>query len=161
MHRLTNAEMADMHFTYGSADGNARRAARMYQERYPNRQVPDHRLFTALHRRLCENGSFSANRVDAGHPRQFDLDQEDDVLEHFRRNPRTSTRAAATSMGIQDHTAVWRVLNRNNYHPYHFQRVQGLLPADYAPRERFAQWFLIELEKAHFEELVLFTDENT
>ena len=46
-----------------------------------------HTEFTDLQRKLCEIGSFSVNGVDAGHPRQYDLDQEDDVLEHFRRNP--------------------------------------------------------------------------
>ena len=35
--------MADMHFPYGSVDGNAERAARMYKERYRNGQVPNHR----------------------------------------------------------------------------------------------------------------------
>ena len=98
--------MTDMHITYGFADGNSRRAARMYQERYANQQVPDHWLFTTLHRKLCENRSFSENRVDAGHPWQFDQDLEDDVLELFSRNPRTVIRALATSMEIQDHTVV-------------------------------------------------------
>ena len=36
MYRLTNAQMANMHFIYGAADGNARRAARMYHEHYKN-----------------------------------------------------------------------------------------------------------------------------
>ena len=65
-------------------------------------------------------------------------------------------------MGIRNHITVWRALNRNDYHPYHFQRVQGLCPADYGPRERFAQWFLDqEVEDANFAERVLFTDEST
>lgn len=33
-------------------------------------------------------------------------------------------------MGIRYHSSVWLVLNENNYHPFHTQRVQGLLPAD-------------------------------
>jgi hypothetical protein len=160
MNPLTNAEMADMHLAYGAADGNARRAARIYQERFPNRQVPGHRMFTNLHRRLRETGRFSANRVNAGRPRRIRLDVEEEVLEHFHHNPRTSTRAAAVALGIRDHSAVWRVLNENHLHPFHFQRVQGLVPADYRPRERFAQWFLNkELEQANFSEHVLFTDE--
>ncbi|KAG1671264.1 Protein spaetzle 3 [Nymphon striatum] len=43
--------MADMHLAYGSADGKAKPAAGIEQERYPNRQVPDHRIFSTLHRR--------------------------------------------------------------------------------------------------------------
>ena len=160
MYRLTNAQMADMHFIYGAADGNARRAARMYHERYPNRDIPDHRLYTALHRRLTETGSFSVNRLDIGRPINDHRVQL--VLEHFGTNPRTSTRAAAASLGIRNDITVWRALNRNDYHPYHFQRVQGLCPADYGPRERFAQWFLDqEVEDANFAERVLFTDEST
>ncbi|KAG1666862.1 Allene oxide synthase-lipoxygenase protein [Nymphon striatum] len=38
MNRQTNAEMADMQLAYGSVDGNARRAARISQERYSNRK---------------------------------------------------------------------------------------------------------------------------
>ena len=36
----TFAEMADIHFFYGSANGNAHEARRLYQETIPNRRLP-------------------------------------------------------------------------------------------------------------------------
>ncbi|PSN36585.1 hypothetical protein C0J52_26376 [Blattella germanica] len=41
----TNQELAEMHFMYGKADGNAALARRLYQERYPQRQYPDRKTF--------------------------------------------------------------------------------------------------------------------
>ncbi|KAJ4431060.1 hypothetical protein ANN_19653 [Periplaneta americana] len=38
----SNQELAEIHFTYGKADGNAALARRLYQERYPQRQCPDY-----------------------------------------------------------------------------------------------------------------------
>ncbi|KAJ4436028.1 hypothetical protein ANN_18654 [Periplaneta americana] len=37
----SNQELAEIHFMYGKADGNAALARRLYQERYPQRQCPD------------------------------------------------------------------------------------------------------------------------
>lgn len=36
---FTNAEMANMHFLYGLANGNALEARRMYAQRYPNNRL--------------------------------------------------------------------------------------------------------------------------
>ncbi|PSN45426.1 hypothetical protein C0J52_20837 [Blattella germanica] len=44
----TNQELAEMHFMYGKADGNAALARRLYQERYPQRQCPDRKTFGLL-----------------------------------------------------------------------------------------------------------------
>ena len=59
-----------MHLAYGAATGNARQAARLYQERFPNRYIPGHRMFSNLHQRLRDNGRFEINRRDAGRQRR-------------------------------------------------------------------------------------------
>ncbi|KAJ4426189.1 hypothetical protein ANN_26998 [Periplaneta americana] len=48
----SNQELAEIHFMYGKADGNAALARRFYQERYPQRQCPDRKTFVRLHYRL-------------------------------------------------------------------------------------------------------------
>ncbi|KAJ4439259.1 hypothetical protein ANN_07379 [Periplaneta americana] len=53
----SNQELAEIHFMYGKAEGNAALARRLYQERYPQRQCPDRKTFARLHYRLCEYGS--------------------------------------------------------------------------------------------------------
>ncbi|KAJ4444320.1 hypothetical protein ANN_06112 [Periplaneta americana] len=50
----SNQELAEIHFMYGKADGNAALARRLYQERYPQRQCPDWKTFVRLHYRLYE-----------------------------------------------------------------------------------------------------------
>ncbi|KAJ4450008.1 hypothetical protein ANN_01415 [Periplaneta americana] len=56
----SNEELAEIHFMYGKADGNAALARRLYQERYPQRQCPDRKTFVRLHYRLCEYGKFTS-----------------------------------------------------------------------------------------------------
>lgn len=157
MERFTNAEMADMHLVYGAACGNARRAWRMYSERFPGRAVPNPRYFTTLHMRLRDSGSFAINRGDVGRRRH---PSEELILEHFEENPRDSTRSAAQQLAIRNHTTVWRTLRREQMHPFHFQRVHGLTEADFLPRVHFSQWYLEqETIDPNFAKLVLFTDE--
>ena len=43
----TFSEMADIHFFYGRANGNAHEARRQYQETFPNRRLPRSRTFLA------------------------------------------------------------------------------------------------------------------
>lgn len=58
MHRYTSAVLADIHYTYGWANGNSNAVQRIYQETYPQRQCPANDTFRAIHRRLAETGSF-------------------------------------------------------------------------------------------------------
>ena len=44
--------MADMHLMSERAHGNSRETRRIYQETFPNRQLPSHQTFTAIDRRL-------------------------------------------------------------------------------------------------------------
>lgn len=55
---FTNEEYADILFVYGLARGNARAAQRKYQNRYPNRRVPNHTVFARVYRRARETGNF-------------------------------------------------------------------------------------------------------
>lgn len=53
---FSKAQIADMHYVYGLCDGDARKAAREYQQRYPQRRAPTFRLFNEIHRRLRKHG---------------------------------------------------------------------------------------------------------
>ena len=52
----TFAEMADIHFFYGRANGNAHDARRLYQETFPSRRLPCSRTFSPTAQRLRERG---------------------------------------------------------------------------------------------------------
>ncbi|GFV55989.1 hypothetical protein TNCV_249851 [Trichonephila clavipes] len=45
MRNLTYTENADMHFQYGRANGNVKTALRMNRVQFPDRRMPDHRIF--------------------------------------------------------------------------------------------------------------------
>ncbi|GFT95409.1 DUF4817 domain-containing protein [Trichonephila clavipes] len=136
----TNAELADMHLAYGAANCSGPAAQRLYAERYPMRRIPSHNFFARLHQRLAETGSFErGDMVRVRTARTPAVEQN--VLQHVERNPRTSTRSVANSVGVS-HCSVWRILREQDMHPFHVQRVQTQQPEDYAPRVAFAQWYL-------------------
>ncbi len=55
------------------------------------------------------------------------------------------------------------MLNENRLHPFYFQRVQALKPADYPFRLNFCKWVMQQcaLQLDYFISHVLFTDEST
>ncbi|KAJ4432110.1 hypothetical protein ANN_20725 [Periplaneta americana] len=137
----SNQELAEIHFMYGKADGNAALARRLYQERYPQRQCPDRKTFVLLHYRLCEYGKFNSPGLGRGRPRSTIPEVQEEILEAVNMTPSISTRRVALQVNVP-HTTVWRLLKEYQLYPYHLQRVQALSPADYPARVRFCQWFL-------------------
>lgn len=159
MNRYTNAEMTDMHYIYGLADGNALEARRLYTERFPGRIAPDRKTFESIHRRLYETGTFRRNG-GAGRPRTArTVDLEEDVLDMIEEDRGTSTRKIANALNVSNGT-IWHILKENLLYPFHIQRVQALLPTDFPPRIAFCQWLLQKMVQIpQFLMLILFTDE--
>ncbi|KAJ4446068.1 hypothetical protein ANN_12759 [Periplaneta americana] len=154
----SNQELAEIHFMYGKADGNAALARRLYHERYPQQQCPDRKTFVRLHYRLCEYGKFNSPGLGRGRPRSTTPQVQEEILEAVNMTS-ISTRRVALQVNVS-HTTVWRLLKEYQLYPYHLQRVQALSSADYPARVRFCQWFLQQCGgNPNFPALVLFTDE--
>ena len=149
-----------MDVCYGAAGGNGRRALRMYQERFSNRNHPHHTMFASLYQHLREDGSLRPWCI-GGRPRQTRAPTfEEEVLERVGKDPSTSTSVIAHAMG-SNQPSVLRVLQEQNLHAYHLQKVLGLGPNDFAPRVRFVQWFLQwSVVNPAVPAQVLFTDET-
>lgn len=160
MNRYTFQELADMHLTYGAAGESCLRARQMYAERYPNRRVPQHQMFSRVHRQLCETGSFAGINVDRGSRRSTrTVSVEEAVLQSIEEQPSSSTRGIARQFGVSQ-SSVWRILNEERLHPFHLQRVQLLEAEDYPKRVTFCQWFMQRTAvDPNFPTYVLFTDE--
>lgn len=127
-----------MHIIYGECRRNASAAARLYRERYPNvARHPDHRVFIYAHLSYSQ-GRLPSNRTAGGRPQEHN---DDVVLNEIESDPNASVRTIERSTGIPKSIAH-RILQQNNYHPYHVQRVQSLLPRDYAPRVEFCRTML-------------------
>lgn len=152
----SDRDIADMHFVYGFCNGNARAAEREYHRRFPNRVVPHHTTFTAIHLRLTANGirSQPAERIHGGN-----LHNEEEVLRLIFEDPRLSTRRIAIRLNMRYWT-VWKILKREGLHPYHFRRVQNITDPDYAARSAFSAWINLNVrENPNFLARILWTDE--
>lgn len=159
MNRYTNAEMTDMHFIYGLADGNSREARRLYLERFPNRNVPDRKTFQSIHQRLHETGSLKRSGGSGRPVTVRTVEVEENVLNMVAEDPGTSTRRIANTLNVSKGT-IWNILRYYLLYPYHLQRVQALLPADFPPRIEFCQWLLHTLVLIpQLLSVILFTDE--
>ena len=153
----TFAEMADIHFFYRRANGNAHEARRLYQETFPNRRLPCSRTFSCIAQRLRERGTFIPV-IEGGRPRTAStVQQKQRILAHVAASPGTSTRRI--SEGVHRST-VWRILHEERLYRYHLQRIQGLKPEDLPRRVRFCQWCLKQcVRHPQFLWKILFTDE--
>ncbi|GFS94661.1 DUF4817 domain-containing protein [Trichonephila clavipes] len=123
---FTYAENVDMHYMYGSANGNGRAALRMHHTPFP-----DQRIFQRIHSQLREKRSFHVTRHDAGRRRDVRSPSlEESLLNVVVDRSESSTTAVAHHVSVS-HQIVCRVLNGNRLHIFHFQRVQTLNPANY------------------------------
>lgn len=157
----SSAELTDMLLVYGESRQNSREAIRLYNERYPQRRTPSKNIFEHIVRRLRETGCLKPVKADSGRTRfRRTVQVEEAVLNSVERDPNISTRIISNELGNISQPSVVRVLQEQQLKPYHFTRVQELLPTDYGPREVFCQWFLHQLQNdRRFSKRVLFTDE--
>lgn len=132
---FTPQEYTNMIICYGMAHENVRGAARIYAERFPNRErLPSRSVIKNCIQRVRETGSVMPDYQNRGGvPRRYTVHDEEQVLQEFERNPGNSVRRVAHALG-RSRSTVHRVLQRNNLHPFHLQRVHKLLERDFAPR---------------------------
>lgn len=157
----TFEEQTDMLLVLGFCNGNRRESVRVYHERFPHRQIPNHQTFGNIERRLRETGQFQPKRLNAGRPRQArNPVAEEEILEIVENNPGTSCRLLEHQTDVTKSTAN-RIIREQLIHPYHVQPVQELLPIDFESRLNFAQ--TIQERRAadpFFHMNILFTDES-
>lgn len=69
------------------------------------------RMFTTLHQRLGDTGSFRTNRMAAGRPERICAENEEGILQQFSENPGTNTWAIINWMKIacDSDVDIWRV----------------------------------------------------
>lgn len=157
----TLQEYADMYLLFGQEQRNARAAAREYATQFPYRRHPAHKVFLNLDNRIRTTGSILPLRLDCGRPRTTRTPEiEEAVIEIFEATPEASLREVGNLLGIS-HNQIGRVLLEDGQHPYHFTKVQALLPEDYGRRVLFCEWLLQKVdEDPHFLSKILWTDES-
>lgn len=138
----TAGEYTDMLIVYGVAGENANVAARLYAERFPNRRHPNRNTILRCIRRAQETGCMLLNRQFAGAQLRVRVEDEERILRAFEENPGNSVRHVARALGLSRYV-VHNTLRRNGLHPYHYQRVQQLLPGDEEQRIYFCEGIFI------------------
>ncbi|KAJ8963856.1 hypothetical protein NQ317_004702 [Molorchus minor] len=158
MENFSHRELADIHFIYGFCNGNAVAAVREYGRRFPQRRVPERRIFVRVHRNLMENGSFRRLR---GQGRPVGNYNNELVLDQIQENPQINIRTLSRNMHIPRTTViklVGRMLQIQGLHPFHYQRVHDLKPEDYPARIDFCNWVL---NNGRTLRRILWSDEST
>ncbi|XP_070529953.1 histone-lysine N-methyltransferase SETMAR-like [Cardiocondyla obscurior] len=123
------------------AHENALEAARIYRERFPNRAHPTVGTILRCVRRARNTGFVSVQRQQLV---QFDrgvrrnINREEAILNEFENDPTNSVRRVAENVGVS-RQLVHRVIREDGLHPFHYQRVQHLLPRDQMQRAIFCQ----------------------
>jgi len=143
MAKYTAQEYTDMIITYGMAGENAGIAKRLYAERFPGCEWhPGVNVILSCIRRARETGSLLPSWRNAGAPVRRRAIDEERILEEFGENPGSSVRRASNTLNLSKYM-INRTLHENGLHPYHYQRVQQLLPRDQEQRVYFCEGIFI------------------
>ncbi|EZA55145.1 hypothetical protein X777_05284 [Ooceraea biroi] len=145
----TPLEIVDILLVLGESFGSYREAARLYQNRYPNRRHPNASVIRTLKIR-AQQGQLIRRRAK----RDYDVDDVRvlAVLATVNINPHISTRISQRTV----------VLKNKSYHPYHITLTQFLTPNDIRRPVLFCQWAeRMIVHDANFFKYVLFSDEST
>lgn len=120
-------------------------------------QVPAASTILAATQHLLDFGQFRvpSHATDRGRPPVYSPEFEEEILDYFDEDPRRSTRMAARRFNVSQYF-VWKLLNTNNLHPYHFRRVHAIYGDDPVHRMAFSEWVLNN-QNAN----ILWTDEAT
>ncbi|KYQ53633.1 hypothetical protein ALC60_02490 [Trachymyrmex zeteki] len=95
------AEYTDIIICYGMADKNGDLAARIYVERFPNReQFPLPKTIKKCVIRAKETGSFQKDKRNCGRALARRVDHEEEILRMFEKNSTTSVRRAASAFDL-------------------------------------------------------------
>ena len=121
-HVFTHAEYADMVFVYRFCNGNALAKCIEYSLRFPNRRVPDSRVFPSVYSKLREIGALPSSHISSERANEQNVDEVESIFQSVERSPATSTRRISTRIGVT-HTRVWRTLRQHSLYPFHLQMV--------------------------------------
>ena len=97
-------EYADMFYVYGFCDGNSVLAVAEYQQRYPNRSIPNRRVFTGVYQAFRDTGRLRGVRIAAERGVNVGVNEEG-IVRMIHRSPRTSTRRIARRLRVRHKSA--------------------------------------------------------
>ena len=132
-------------------------AIREYRARFPDRVVPERKIFYKIYKDLRQHGSIDIKNKRKKVRHVLTEDKQLDILLHFEEFSETSSRLAAIDLDIS-RSSILRCLAMNGWRPYKFHPVQKLKEQDYPKRVEFCR-ALIDIIRLENLGKVLWTDE--
>lgn len=158
---FTNSEKQDMYDTFVLCDKNTNAAARLYQEKYPNRRQPSRQLFFKLNNSLQHYGAFTKPKREVPKPVVGNENNRVNILAYLQWKPQASTREISRECNVSL-GSVKRILKSEKLHPYRFSVGHALHAGDSIRRMQFCQFVLNQIQmNEDFPRQILWTDECT
>lgn len=147
-------EKVDMLLIYGECRKNSRNAARLYAERFPDRNHPPNNYFPRVEQQFRAQPNVPINHNIA------DEVAEINVLAIVNADPTISLRQIEDQIAVSRETAR-RILKKYKFKSYKYQIHQHLFQNDYQRRLDYSNWFLgnYNLDN-NFHRRILFSDES-
>lgn len=158
---VTHNEKVDMLLIYGEARKNVKLAERVYRERYPERYVPNYKIFTRLEATLRQNDTAFSARKGKPIRKRARLDEAiGQVLQYFQNNPRNSINNAKRALNIS-FSSIQRILKENKFHDYKIHNLEHLSQPYLERRMIFLAEIIVAAEEdPHIYNHILWTDES-
>lgn len=153
----TREEKVDLLECYIANNKSPALALRQYRAKFPNRRLPEKKIFAKIYQQFRTNGSVLWNK----RRRRTVLDENKqlDILLHFEDTPETSTRLAASDIDVK-RTTLQTCLNINSYKPFKFKPVQKLQEADLNLRLEFCNTMMDRHFLHNIFQNIIWTDES-
>lgn len=160
MVQFTTVEKTEFTLIYGEVKRNARKACKVYSQRFPGRRCPDHKTIILLVDNLKLYGDFTKPKRNRRRPVRNE-NNVNEVIAAVNENPHTSTRAISARTHISS-TTVRRILKDKRYHDYKMILVQQLRQGDYQRRLNFiAEMSVLKEINRNLLYNILWSDEAT
>jgi hypothetical protein len=135
---------------------NENEARLLYQQKYPERRIPNNRTFRRIEDQLRQTGSLTRQRRTI----KTDEEKETSVLLSFIENRRTSIRTVARNLELSK-SCVHAVLKKFKFKPFRDNLVQALHEGDADRRLMFCHWLRVNYRTDFgFLNKILWSDES-
>jgi len=112
----SNTEALDMMLILGQCGGQFRAVARLWQERYPDRTLYLHNVFSRLSKRITNKAII---QPDCNKGRQIRhpvrVERTPEILEFAQLHPHESLKCVEQESGVSRNT-TWRIYHENKLH---------------------------------------------
>jgi hypothetical protein len=105
-----------MVYAYGFSDGNITAAVAEYQRHFPNRRIPDRRVFSSVLQKLRESSSFRGVCISFDRLMQQDFAEQENIIQMVQRSLGVSRRRISTRLRVSQ-TRVRRTLQEEGTYP--------------------------------------------